>query len=39
MDRIEEALEDLRLLEPGESINIAATAKKYGVERSTLLKY
>jgi hypothetical protein len=38
MDRIEEALAYLESLEPGESINITATAKKYGVERTRLSK-
>ncbi|KAF1961809.1 hypothetical protein CC80DRAFT_354622, partial [Byssothecium circinans] len=36
MDPIEEALTALKSLELGEKVNISQTAKKYGVERSTL---
>jgi len=36
MEPIEAALVAIESLGPGESINYAAIAKKYGVERSTL---
>ena len=39
MDRIEEALEDLKSLELGELINITTIVKKYSIKRSRLLKY
>lgn len=36
MQPIEAGLASLKLLKPGERVNITATAKTYGVDRSTL---